>query len=173
VAVNKDVLSLFDESGRVNLREWRLDAWSGWDHAAFEKMLRVTHIGAFLLAGLSTAGQNAFWITDEDAIASNIERLDQLVDQLAHLLDRCLPHSLGHLRVATTAADTGIKDLEDLAAIPDLFGGARSGLLNAYLATGVHRWHTLDLPKPGNPKTSQIMGFLAKAPKQSQTSLCR
>jgi hypothetical protein len=163
VAVNKEITSIFDASGRVDFAEWGLEAWSDWDQATFEKMLRITHTAAFLIAGMATADQNVLWVTDEDAIAANPHRLDQLTQQFAHLLDRYLTCKLRHIRCGTTAGDTGILDVEDLASIPDLVGGAFSELLAALHARGARISDRLTLAQPDNlpAKASQILSWLA------------
>lgn len=167
VAINKRILSVFDGPGHIDLEKWGLEEWASWDRSTFEKALRVTHLAAFFIAGLSTAGQNVFWITDEDAIAADRERLDRLTEQLSYLLERYLPHQLRHLRCATTGADTGIMDLEDLAAIPDLIGGAVADLLSVYRSQGVTDWGVVNLVRSENlsPKASHIIGHLAKRPR--------
>lgn len=163
VVVNKKITSIFDASGRIDLKDWGLEKWAHWKHAPFEKMLRVTHVGAFLFAGLASTAQNIIWVTDEDSIASNPQRFDELIKQFSHILDRSVTRRLGHIGCATTAGDTGTLDMEDLASVPDLIGGALADLFSALNARGTKVSEPLMLPQPaGLPrKTTRILSWLA------------
>lgn len=90
----------------------------------FEKALRVVHFVSFFLAGLSRKGQNVLWITDEDDIAVNLQKLYTLGDIWKTVLGHCLQHDLGHVKWGTTKVDDGSRQVEDLAAIPDVVAGA-------------------------------------------------
>jgi hypothetical protein len=88
-------------------------------------MLRVVHIVSFFLAGLSRAHQNVIWITDEDEIAANDNRMRELTNLFGNISSHYLPHSMGHFRCGTMKSDDGSRQLEDLASIPDLVAGAK------------------------------------------------
>jgi hypothetical protein len=51
-----------------------------------EKLFRVVHITAFLLALLGHAGQKIFWMTDNDAIAESPDKHQRLLAVLNHVL---------------------------------------------------------------------------------------
>lgn len=163
VVVNKKIKSVFDASGRVDLQEWGLELWKGWKPGPFEKMLRVTHIGSFLCAGLASANQDLIWVTDEDVIAANAKRIEQVTSQFAHLLDRYLTRRIRHFRFAKTAADTGLLDVEDMASLPDLVGGAIADLFSCLSASSARVTDALTLVQPeGLPtKASHILSWLA------------
>jgi hypothetical protein len=169
VAINKKIGCLFDPAKRIDLKEWGLESWSNWDTSTFERLLRVTHVAALLLAGLTSPWQNLIWITDEDAIASNAKQLEELIEQFTILMDRYLTRRIGHIRCGTTANDGGDLDIEDLAAVPDLVGGAFAELLTAYAARGARVSDRFTLVKPDNlaPKASQILSWAA-LPKSSR-----
>jgi hypothetical protein len=111
-------------------------------------VLRVTHLLAFLLAGLTREGQNLFWFTDEDAIAPNSKRLTELTQILAAATSAILPHNMGHLRCGTTASDNGTRQIEDLAAIPDLAVGSLVELASKYDAEASFPSSQLVVPTP-------------------------
>jgi hypothetical protein len=98
-----------------------------------EKLLRVVHLIALLVAGFSAPGQDLLWATDEDAIAANPTRLRSLVDTVARVASHLLPHGLRHVRVATAKQDKGDRSLEDLLAIPDIAAGGLSAVLTSML----------------------------------------
>ncbi len=71
--IDKTIGSLFATTGVLNRLHPELAPFSKWKSHSLEKMLRVTHVMALLLAGLSREGQDAIWISDEDEIAANEE----------------------------------------------------------------------------------------------------
>lgn len=66
ILVHKAIASLFRESGHIDLSKPGHEGFSHWKETSFEKMLRVVHLVGFFIAGLSRAGQDVLWITDED-----------------------------------------------------------------------------------------------------------
>lgn len=99
---------------------------SKWKSKALEKLLRVSHLGSLLIAGLSRQGQHVLWISDQDAIVANLEKHKQATNAIASVLTGYLPHPLGHIRIGTAQSDDGSKCIEDLLAIPDIAAGAWS-----------------------------------------------
>jgi hypothetical protein len=110
---------------------------AGWPAKVEERLLRVCHIAALFIAGLSRPGQNIMWIGDQDEIAANELRLRQLTEASGRIMSGYLEHSLGHLRVGTTASDSGRREVEDFVAIADLAAGAMCEVLNAHRRAGV------------------------------------
>jgi hypothetical protein len=47
---------------------------SQWPARTQEKLLRICHIAALMVASLSRELQNILWVTDQDDIAANVER---------------------------------------------------------------------------------------------------
>ncbi len=111
---------------------------AGWPARVEERLLRVCHIASLFIAGLSRPGQNIVWIGDQDEIAANELRLQQLTEASGRIMSGYLEHSLGHLRVGTTASDSGSRDVEDFVAIADLAAGAMCEVLNAHRRAGVN-----------------------------------
>jgi hypothetical protein len=102
-----------------------------------ERLLRVLHLGAFLLSGLSLPNHNVLWITDEDDIVSNVEQLTTLTSLLGLIATNSLSHNLGHLRCATAKSDDGSRSIEDALAYADLAAGSVTELMTAM--QGNHR----------------------------------
>lgn len=121
ILISKRVGSLFrrdDEAPPPDLEDY-----GHWDRTVLERVLRIVHFVGFFLAGLSSPGQNVVWITDEDDVAANADRLRELTNLVAGVSAAYLDHKLGHLRVGTTAIDPG-PVAEDFVAIADLTAGA-------------------------------------------------
>ncbi len=127
VAVSKTAGPLFggsEDADPHNLLE-------GWKSAVREQVLRIAHLGTYLIGGLSAPNQNILWIVDQDQIAANDEQLTRLTKVVGTIGQHYLSHNLGHLRCATTRSDDGSLAVEDLAAIPDLAAGSFAEYMNA------------------------------------------
>jgi inosine/xanthosine triphosphate pyrophosphatase family protein len=97
-----------------------------WKPNVQEQALRILHLSSFLLTGLSKAGQDLLWISDEDEIAANQSQLEKLTTAFGNVWSNYAEHSLHHIRCGTTIVDDGSLAIEDLAAIPDIVAGALS-----------------------------------------------
>ena len=125
VLVDKSIGTLFkDDEGTENA----LSGVKNWHKPTLERFLRMAHLGSLLLAGLSAEGQNVLWITDEDDIVANSQRIVDGTKAISHISSHYLRHTLGHLRYGSTKSDDGSFFIEDLAAIPDLAAGALNEL---------------------------------------------
>ena len=111
--------------------------------------MRVLHLSAFLLSGLSVPGQDVLWIIDEDDIAANVTMLTDLTELFVGLCSSYSSHPLGHIRCGTTATagDAGLA-LEDLAAIVDLTTGALGEVCNGTIFCQKHRVPNCALSPP-------------------------
>ena len=102
--------------------------------AVEEKILRVTHLVALIVAGLSGQGQDVYWFSDEDALAIHSgARLWPLTRLFATVTSNLLDHDLRHLRVGTSRCDNGSMSIRDLISLADLAAGAISRLLSEVL----------------------------------------
>lgn len=126
-AIAKNVDSLFEESAPNEDSDTLLGNWPK-KHVK-ERLLRILHLGGFLLSGLSAPAQNILWVTDEDEIASNVGQLVALTSVFGRIASNYLSHDLGRMRCGTTKSDDGSLVLEDAVAYADLAAGAVSELL--------------------------------------------
>jgi hypothetical protein len=161
VLIRKTLGSLLDSSGKIDRARWLVEHCENWKLPTLEKMLRVVHFVAFLIAGLSSANQSVRWITDQDDIAPNEKRFQEMAQVFRVTVSRYLSHKLNHLSCSTTA-DSPLQ-VEDFAAIPDLAGGALAELFAAYGHRGVTLSEHLVIPRPDAlpSKAHEILDWLA------------
>lgn len=128
VAVSKEHKSLFDTE-RIDMRAPELKAYSHWTRDTFERMLRVTHMLAFFLAGLSDDVSSFVWFSDDDDIAANMNRRRELGEIWRAAITHLVPQKVEKLMVGTKADDEPTHSLADILAVPDLVCGAWCQLL--------------------------------------------
>jgi len=101
-----------------------------WKLSPFRKLSCVAQLGATLVAGMSAPGQNVIWISDDDDIAPNREKLFEATRVIGQYMSVILPHDMGHLRFGTAGTvDPGDLQAEDLLALADLASGTVSEML--------------------------------------------
>lgn len=163
VLVDKSIESLFKSSGKIESSDAEIRSLAHWAPHVVERLLRVCHFASFFLAGLSRERQNVLWITDQDEIAANVEKHGELVSTFGRISSHYLSHNLGHLRIATTASDTGKRDVEDFVAIADLAAGAICQTLNTYHRLGIPPVPGVTLPIPNGieSKVLRLMNWFS------------
>lgn len=119
--IDKRLGHVFTRSGRPSVDT--MPEFAGWKRAVRERLLRVLHFAGLLLAGLSMPGQDVIWVTDNDAIVPNVDRLREATKLAASIASLYLPHTLGNLRFGTADVDPGDQQIEDLLSLPDLVSG--------------------------------------------------
>lgn len=139
-----------------------------WKPGVREHLLRVSHLGGMITAHLSSPGQDVFFITDQDEIASNQAQLTRLADIVGRTIGHSSPHGFGHLRVGTTKSDNGSLMLEDLAAIADLSAGAVCDIMGSMAEMGFAPRHRIIMPLPeGVTAKSRMIGMWLSKRKSS------
>ena len=141
VAVDKKIRTLFgpqDSSTSKRLAQILDDAGlGGRKPREVEKLLRIVHMTAFLIAVLATDGQKIFWMTDNDSICANPVQHDSMMQ----LLQRVLPI---YVRPGTDFPILGgalpfqprSVEMNDLLSLPDVFAGAIAQYLSKRDAGG-------------------------------------
>lgn len=132
VLIHKSVGRLFTPSVDVSFLDEQLKPIATWPPSTLERALCACNFVSLLLAGLSRSGQHVLWITDADDMVANELRHRQFVHLFGAVSSSYLDHDLGHLRIGTTASDTGKRDVEDFVSIADLAAGAVCDTLNAF-----------------------------------------
>lgn len=105
------ILSALEDNGYVD-----------WKGAVAEKMLNIVHIVCYLVSLLSREGQNLFWITDNDAIAANPEKLEQLGRIFAGLLPFYSDKKFGKIAHGKSFKERDIMTM-DVLSCADLVAG--------------------------------------------------
>lgn len=161
VLINRQIKQLFELPSPQELRAGELPALANWNVRSAEKVMRVVHFLSFFLAGLSKPRQNVVWISDQDEIAPNPARLSDLTTVFSTVAGSYLGYDLGHMRVGTTESDSVDRQIEDLAAIPDLAAGALTHAFGEYQLRGGIARSGLVLPPPDSlqPKAREIMNW--------------
>lgn len=131
VSVSKEVPTLFQDTESFISSNPLFAKYADWTKDTLEKTFRIIHFLSLFVSGFAREYQNLLWVTDNDSIAANKERLTQLTELFAMTVSQYLNYSLGHMRVATTNSDDGTRSIEDLCAIPDLVAGAYSDQLKS------------------------------------------
>jgi hypothetical protein len=131
--VSKRVQSVLELGGVAHLQQI-VPALANWKTGTVEKLYRIQTWFAFLHTGLCDPAQRTCWLTDDDEIVGDTKRLATATNMLLSL-SRCLFAHEIWLGSADTvnSMDARIAGVaKDIAAIPDLVGGA---LADAWSAT--------------------------------------
>lgn len=126
-------------TGENSLELWRtLHGLSGIGKPrAFEELCRTSHFFSLLLGEWSRPGMNVTWITDEDEIVANDNRLDDALNLSARLSNLYVPHVLGEFAMNTVAWNKNEMSFEDFVGIPDLAAGMLAEVATKF-------WHQYD-----------------------------
>lgn len=160
--LNKRILALFSEpypDPRSSALKLRI-----WNEKSFARLTRVAFLGGTLISCLSAPMQNVLWITDQDDIVANVQRLKEATSVVAHFLGHLCPHQLGHIRFGSTECDNGSLQVEDLASISDLTAGALAELLRSLKAEYSPKLSTITVRMPSalSAKSKMIVNWLAE-----------
>lgn len=164
IAIDKNLPTIFNSENLDTSEQARNHPlFEGWKAAPIERALRTIHFASLLLRGLSCAGQDLWWFTDQDEIVANEHRLRSFVSLMANVSSHYLPHTLRHVRIGTTASDTGRRDIEDFVAIPDFAAGALLEVLNTCYARRLLDARSIFVPTSQKlePKARRIMDWFA------------
>ncbi|HEY0758723.1 MAG TPA: hypothetical protein VGD59_05645 [Acidisarcina sp.] len=131
VAINKNVTHISTHQDSVGVWKALHGFQARWDPRAFEQMVRVSHFFSLFLAAWSSLNINISWMTDEDDIVANAERLEDAHRFAARLSALHVPHRLGEFMMNTPAVMPDELMFEDFLAIPDLAAGMIGDILKA------------------------------------------
>lgn len=122
VLVHKNIRYLFGRPTHTILNDEGLGKWK--PHIS-EKLLRVLHIQALFIFGLSKPNQTYLWMTDRDAITTQLDTLGKLTQRIFSIY---APFPFSRITYAEPLG-TLHDPFKDFLAIPDLVGGAVLELL--------------------------------------------
>lgn len=161
VAIDRRVRSVFRAGGTLDRAELPPD-FLHWKTTTIERAMRVIDLASFLLRGLSCEGQDLLWITDEDEVVANEDRLRVFVKTFGTVSGHYVAHPMGHVRIGTTRSDTGRRDVEDYVAICDLAAGSLQELLSSGGLDAIVQAPSLFVPRRAglHTKATEVMGWL-------------
>jgi hypothetical protein len=138
VLVDKRLPRLIGEQGDPACFPQMVVAERGWNLKSFDRLSLVCSLLATLVAGLSDAGQDLLWITDQDEIAPNPVKHNHAGNVAWLHVSRYAPKNHGKFVFATTEVDSHSGNMrhEDLVAIPDLAAGALTAALSSVASSG-------------------------------------
>jgi hypothetical protein len=124
---------------RLSTRASTLAVWTRlygvqgkWDDQSFEAMVRIVHLFSILLGRWTTPHTHVTWITDQDRIAANDDRLDDMLAFAGKMTSLYVDHPMGELAINTTSIDDGTRGFEDFVAVADLAAGALAETVTAW-----------------------------------------
>jgi hypothetical protein len=100
-----------------------------WKQAELEEAIRISHVAACLVGGLSKPDQDITWISDEDNIFGNMELSRDVGNMFSKFCSHYVKHSLQPLKIGTTKIDEGDRFEEDFASVADLVAGGLSEMV--------------------------------------------
>ena len=109
--------------------EW-LTRIAQWNPKTLRKFLTVGNLGALIIASLSKPGQSVTWLTDDDELTANEQRVKDSTDALSHLYSHYGNHNLNNFRFGSSRWTDYLKQSEDLISVADLTAGAFSECAN-------------------------------------------
>jgi len=148
IAVNKNLTQLSTHVGSLHLWNRLHGLQARWDARAFEEMVRVAHFFSLFLSAWSAPDTHISWMTDEDTIVANVDRLEDAHRFAARLAAVYLSHPLGEFMMNTPGAIPGELAVEDFLAIPDLAAGMVAEVLSR--ATPEHEIDTPGAHRQGS-----------------------
>lgn len=94
-----------------------------WKPDIAEKIFRITHFAAYLVALLSKKGQKVLWMTDHDSIAPNHERFMDVLNLFNQFLNHYCNHELSTIGGALPFKERSA-DFLDLLSAKDMVAGS-------------------------------------------------
>jgi hypothetical protein len=132
VVVHKDL-------ERMSTGQRTIDVWRGlhgtegkWRGAAFETMARIVHLYCLFIAAVSKPFQHVTWITDQDEIVANDDRLTDVMALASKMIGLYVSYPLGEFAMNSTQVDGGDRSFEDFVAIPDLVAGSFAEIITVW-----------------------------------------
>ena len=127
VVVEKSVGSIFGTNRKTThefiTKTLSENGFGTWKPDIAEKLLRITHFSAYLVALLSRSGQKVIWMTDHDSIAPTNERFMDVLNLFSNLLRHYCKHELSTIGGAVPFEEKSPMFL-DLLSAPDVVAGS-------------------------------------------------
>jgi hypothetical protein len=160
VAVDKRISTLFGPLGSPSIPGELVQLLEsvgsgGRGPREVEKLLRIVHMTAFLVALLGADGQKIFWMSDHDAICANREQHESMMSVLQKVLPIYgRPGITFPLLGGAQPFNPRSVEMNDLLSLPDVVAGS----IGQYLTKSVTERKEDIVLKPGAEK---VFAFLA------------
>jgi hypothetical protein len=126
VVIDKSVGTVFGENNKETSKHLvntlKDNGFGDWKPNVAEKLLRITHFSAYLVALLSREGQKVIWMTDHDSIAPTSEHFNKTLKLFSNLLNHYCKHNLSTVGGAVPFEEKSSEFL-DLLSATDITAG--------------------------------------------------
>ncbi len=138
---------------------------NSWSKKSFDKLSLVATLGSIIITGLSSIGQDIFWISDQDEIAPNSFKHDQSGSVFTHYLNFYFPEKKGQFVFVTNEAKIEDFMFDDLVSIPDVAAGTVNEYFNYLYKINATVGMRLSLPiyQEFSNKTQTILKWLSNS----------
>ena len=124
LAIDKSAPEFYESSVPLDMSNPQFAPFHKWRPSVLRKALTISHLIGLFVAGLARPGQDLYWVTDNDDIAANRDRLGDLTKLFVWTIADHLAFNLRHVRCGTDAIDDGGRFVVDFISIADLSAGA-------------------------------------------------
>jgi len=156
VVVEKSLGSLFGTDKKTTskylLETLKDNGFGTWKPDVAEKLLRITHFSAYLVALLSKKGQKVMWMSDHDSIAPTNERFMKTLNLFSNLLRHYCKHELSTIGGAVPFEQKTAMFL-DLLSATDIVAGS----IEHYMT----RSHGIDKEPQIKAEANQVLCWLS------------
>lgn len=156
VVIDKSVGTIFGqnkkETSKYIMETLKENGFGEWKPGVAEKLLRITHFSAYLVALLSREGQKVIWMTDHDSIAPTSERFNETLKLFSNLLSHYCKHELSTIGGAVPFEEKSAQFL-DLLSATDITAGA----IEHYMTRG----HGKDEEPEVKEEANQVLCWLS------------
>ena len=124
LVVDKEIKSVFGEKiPEYVLNEISESGFGEWKPHITEKLMRVVHSVAYLVALLSKDGQKIYWNTDHDAIVANSEKQGNFINLFDSVLTLYTTNKFANIGYSVPFEERSLRQI-DFLSCADLAAGA-------------------------------------------------
>lgn len=124
LAIDKNIKSVFGEKIPDYVREEIKKAGFGeWKPNVTEKVMRIVHSVAYLIALLSKDGHKLYWNTDHDSSVEGVRKHDNFINLFSNVLTLYTNNKFENIGYSVPFEEKSVRQL-DFLSCPDLAAGA-------------------------------------------------
>jgi hypothetical protein len=154
--IQKEISSIFEgdlpDKSSIDFSVWKSDD--------FEKLMRIIHLISLFINGLTRPMQDVCWITDQDNIVVNDQKLISVTQMFGNISSHYLSHNLRKLQCGRANIEKN-NYFEVFCSIPDLIAGGATELLTYYTENNIFPNNKIIVPssKTTKSKVNTIIGW--------------